>query len=187
MFIKTTQFKRMLKEAYTGAGIEVYNTGDELRIGGGYWMITVKAGKINKENLAAIIEFTGNLPGTGEGFCAKKDESNQGSFKLQEIQEGAFWDELYISRINFQYGGGKGLRLLQNSDKDIFLIREELLKLIDPSKVELTEIPPSPPLLILENLVEWRNDTMALRTMTTNPDVFKEVVSALEKIPEGIV
>lgn len=154
MFIKTTQFKRMLKEAYVGAGIEVYNTGDELRISGGYWMITVKAGKINKENLAAIIEFTGNLPGTGEGFCAKKDKGNQGSFKLQEIQEGAFRDELYISRINFQCGGGKGLRLLQNNDKNIFLIREELLKLIDPSKVELTEMPPSPPLLILENLVE---------------------------------
>lgn len=187
MFIKTTQFKRMLKEAYTGAGIEVYNTGDELRIGGGYWMITVKAGKINKENLAAIIEFTGNLPGTGEGFCAKKDESNQGSFKLQEISEGEIRDDLYISRIAFRYGNNVGMRLLQSGNREIYLLREDVLKLIDMSKLEPGEASPTGPLLMTDNSVEWRNDTMTLKAMLAKSDDFKEVVSALEGIPEGIV
>lgn len=79
MFVKTAQFKKMLKELYNGTGVEVFNTGEELRIGGGYWTITVKAGEINKENLAAIIEFTGNLPELGRGFCAGKDRENQGA------------------------------------------------------------------------------------------------------------
>lgn len=42
MFIKTAQFKKMLKEAYTGTGIEVYRDEDTLRVGGSYWMITAK-------------------------------------------------------------------------------------------------------------------------------------------------
>lgn len=187
MFLKTAQLKKMLRELYTGAGIEVFNTGKELRVGGDYWMITVKEGKINKENLAAIIEFTGNLPEPERGFCAGKDRKNQESFALQTYQTQDIKDELYISRIAFRYGGNKILRLLQDDDKDIYLIREELLKLVDLSKLEPSETPPSGPLLMMNKSIEWENDTMTLRTVPVRSDDFNDVVKALKEIPGGIV
>lgn len=187
MFLKTAQFKKMLRELYTGGGIEVFNDGEMLRIGGGYWMITVKEGKIDKKNLAAVIEFTGNLPEPGRGFRAMKDQRNQGSFKLQEISEGEIRDDLYISRIAFRYGNNVSMRLLQSGDREIYLLREDVLKLIDMSKLEPGEAPPTGPLLMTDNSVEWRNDTMTLKAMLAKSDDFKEVVSALEGIPEGIV
>ena len=36
MFVKTAQFKKLLKELYNGTGVEVFNTGEGLRIGGSY-------------------------------------------------------------------------------------------------------------------------------------------------------
>lgn len=187
MFLKTAQFKKMLRELYTGGGVEVFNDGEMLWIGGSYWMITVKEGKINKENLASVIEFTGNLPEPGRGFCAMKDQRNQGSFKLQEISEGEIRDDLYISRIAFRYGNNVSMRLLQSGDREIYLLREDVLKLIDMSKLEPGEASPTGPLLMTDNSVEWRNDTMTLKAMLAKSDDFKEVVSALEGIPEGIV
>lgn len=187
MFLKTTQFKKLLKELYTGTGVEVFNTGEELRIGGGYWMVVVKAGKINKENLAAIIEFTGNLPELGRGFCAGKDRENQGSFKLQEVPEGTIQDELYLSRINFRYGDNASLRLLQDEDRTIHLLREDILKLIDPSKVESGEEMPNGPFLMTGGAIEWKNNIMTLQAMPVKSEDFKEVIEALKTIPEGIV
>lgn len=187
MFLKTTQFKKMLRELYTGTGIEVFNTGEEIRIGGGYWMVNVKNGKINKENLAAVIEFTGNLPEPERGFCAGKDRENQESFALRTYQTQDIKDELYISRILFRYGDDKNLRLLQDDDRNIYLIREEVLKLIDLSKLEPAETTPNGPFLMLDKFIEWKNDTMTLRVIPTKSNDFSEVLKALRDIPGGIV
>lgn len=187
MFIKTTQFKKLLKELYTGTGVEVFNTGEELRIGGGYWIVAVKAGKINKENLAAIIEFTGNLPEPGRGFCAGKDRKNQGSFKLQAPIERNVDDELYISRINFRYGNDVSLRILQGEDRKIYLLKEDILKLIDVSKLETEETTPNGPFLMTGGVIEWSNNIMTLQAMPVESEDFKAVINALETIPEGIV
>lgn len=187
MFVKTTQFKKLLKELYTGTGVEVFNTGEEIRIGGGYWIIAVGNGKINKENLAAIIEFTGNLPEPGRGFCVGKDRENRESFKLQAPIERNVDDELYISRINFRYGDNASLRLLQGEDRTIHLLKEDILKLIDPSKTGQEETLPNGPFLMTDGAIEWSNNIMTLRAMPVKTKDFGEVINALKKIPEGIV
>lgn len=187
MFLKTTQFKKMLRELYTGGGVEVFNDGEMLRIGGNYWMITVKEGKINKENLAAVIEFTGNLPELGRGFCAGKDRENQGSFKLQASIEGNVEDELYISRINFRYGNDVSLRILQGENRKIYLIKEDILKLIDVSKLGPEETTPNGPFLMANGAIEWSNNIMTLQVGQVKSEDFKAAINALEKIPEGIV
>lgn len=187
MFIKTTQFKKLLKELYTGTGVEVFNTGEELRIGGGYWIVAVKDGKVNKENLAAVIEFTGTLPEPGKGFCAGKDRENQGSFKLQAPIERNVDDELYISRINFRYGDNVSLRLLQDEERNIYLLKEDILKLIDASKLGPEETTPNGPFLMTGGAIEWNNNIMTLQAMPVKSEDFKAAINALEKIPEGIV
>lgn len=187
MFVKTAQFKKLLKELYNGTGVEVFNTGEGLRIGGSYWIVDVKAGKINKENLAAIIEFTGNLPEPGRGFCAGKDRENQGSFKLQASIEENVEDELYISRINFRYGNDVSLRILQGENRKIYLIKEDILKLIDVSKLGPEETTPNGPFLMANGAIEWSNNIMTLQVGQVKSEDFKAAINALEKIPEGIV
>lgn len=187
MFVKTTQFKKLLKELYTGTGIEVFNTGEEIRIGGGYWIIAVENEKINKENLAAIIEFTGSLPESGKGFCVGKDWENRGSFKLQPPIERNVDDELYISRINFRYGDNVSLRLLQGENRTIHLIKEDILKMIDLSKMGQEETSPNGPFLMTDGAIEWSNNIMTLRAMPVKTKDFGEIINALKKIPEGIV
>ena len=177
----------MLRELYTGGGVEVFNDGEMLRIGGGYWMVAVKDGKINKENLAAIIEFTGSLPEPGKGFCAGKDRENQGSFKLQASIEGNVEDELYISRINFRYGNDVSLRILQGENRKIYLIKEDILKLIDVSKLGPEETTPNGPFLMANGAIEWSNNIMTLQVGQVKSEDFKAAINALEKIPEGIV
>lgn len=78
MFFKKTVLKRMLKSAYTGAGLTVGHTPetDEEEEGyylsSGWWVLWFKAGMFPKEAKAAVIELCGELPAVGEVFKAEK-------------------------------------------------------------------------------------------------------------------
>lgn len=79
------------------------------------------------------------------------------------------------------------LRLLQDDDRNIYLIREGILNMIDVSKRDPTETMPNGPLLMMDKSIEWENDTMTLRVMPVESDDLDNVLKALEGIPEGIV
>ena len=63
MFIHLKDFKRMLKQAYTGVGLCVARRGDDLLFSGSGWAIATEKGSMDKKQLAAVIELTGELPG----------------------------------------------------------------------------------------------------------------------------
>ena len=158
MFLKTTQFKRMLKEKYNSGGIEVFCSDSDTRIAGAYWMIAVKNGKINKENLAAIIEFTGELPKEGTGANISKTQDER-------------------------------VRLLQDDERKIYPIYEDILKLIDPSKIDKNqgETLPDGPFIMKDGAVMWRNNIMALKVYPRRDANYKELVDYIEKFPGGIM
>lgn len=91
MFFKKTVLKRMLKSAYTGAGLTVGHTPetDEEEEGyylsSGWWVLWFKAGMFPKEAKAAVIELCGELPAVGEVFKAEKDFGNQYEIEQKEI------------------------------------------------------------------------------------------------------
>ena len=72
MFIHLKDFKRLLKEAYTGVGLCVARRWDDVLFGGSGWVIATEKESMDKKQLAAVIELTGELPGNGEAFKATK-------------------------------------------------------------------------------------------------------------------
>lgn len=63
MFIHLKDFKRLLKQAYTGVGLCVARRGDDVLLGGPGWVIATEKESMDKKQLAAVIELTGELPG----------------------------------------------------------------------------------------------------------------------------
>lgn len=92
MFFKKTVLKRMLKSAYTGAGLTVGHTPetDEEEEGyylsSGWWVLWFKAGMFPKEAKAAVIELCGELPAVGqeeELRTGKQKRSSGSTLKAQ--------------------------------------------------------------------------------------------------------
>ncbi len=57
MFVRLRDFKRLIKEAYTGAGLYVARRGDQLLFSGSYWAIATIKESLDKKALAAVIEI----------------------------------------------------------------------------------------------------------------------------------
>ena len=68
MFVRLRDFKRLIKEAYAGAGLYVARRGNQLLFGGSYWAIATTKESLDKKALAAVIELTGEMPEDGGGF-----------------------------------------------------------------------------------------------------------------------
>lgn len=79
MFVRLRDFKRLIKEAYTGAGLYVARRGSQLLFGGSYWAIATTKESLDKKALAAVIELTGEMPEDGGGF-----QSNEGSQPVRD-------------------------------------------------------------------------------------------------------
>ena len=75
----------MLKQAYTGVGLCVTRRGDDLLFSGSGWAIATEKGSMDKKQLAAVIELTGELPGDGEALKATKEENQ---YEIGEVH----WD-----------------------------------------------------------------------------------------------
>jgi len=82
MFVRLRDFKRLIKEAYTGAGLYVARRGNQLLFGGSYWAIATTKESLDKKALAAVIELTGEMPEDGGAFKATK-EANQ--YEINEV------------------------------------------------------------------------------------------------------
>lgn len=62
MFIKTSIFKRILKDAWKGAGLTVGKKEEMYFIQGAYWILFVYEKDFTSKNKAAVIELVGDLP-----------------------------------------------------------------------------------------------------------------------------
>ena len=72
MFITSGGFKRLINEAYKGAGLKIGNDGTGYYLAGGYWAMWIEKGCIPKKELGAIIELTGELPEAGKRIPGDK-------------------------------------------------------------------------------------------------------------------
>ncbi len=77
MFINTSIFKKLIKEAYNAYMLMVGATEYEYFISNGAWIICVNKDDFTKKEKAAVIELTGELPDIGQAFKAGKDAPNQ--------------------------------------------------------------------------------------------------------------
>ena len=190
MFLKSTIFKRLLKEAYSGPGLRLHNDGEGMYIGGNYWGAWVKNGRIAKKELGAIIELTGELPETGKGFLATKG-GNQ-----YEIWESVMRDVMGnarnykrkpdVTKILIRTKQGTLARVLQDQGTgEITLLNEVFINLIDEKVVEHGESFPTGPLTGDVAGVYWFNDIMAFMALPVDLEYSKtrKLIEDLEKFP----
>lgn len=86
MFVRLRDFKRLIKEAYTGAGLYVARRGNQLLFGGSYWAIATTKESLDKKALAAVIELTGEMPEDGGGLSRqRRKQTNTRSTKYTGI------------------------------------------------------------------------------------------------------
>ncbi len=188
MFLKSAIFKRLLKEAYSGPGLRLHNDGQGMYIGGSYWGAWVKNGRIEKKELGAIIELTGELPEAGKGFLATKG-GNQ-----YEIWESIMRDVMGnatkykrmpdVTKMLIRTKQGTLARVLQDrSTGEIMLLNEIFISLIDEKAVEQQESFPTGPLAGDAEGVYWVNDIMAFMALPVDLEYSKtgKLIENLEK------
>lgn len=188
MFITSQGFKKLINEAYKGAGLNVGNDGEGYYISGGYWVIWIMHGWIPKKELASIIELTGEMPEPGEGFKATK-AGNQYELPWHEAYAAmthAMECEEYmeVTPMTLKHKNGQQARILQNPvNKTIVLIGERFIDIIDNTVVEYDkgEFQAEGPVISGKMQgVFWRNDTMALHVYPQTDDENKRLIGYLE-------
>ena len=142
MFVRLRDFKRLIKEAYTGAGLYVVRRGNQLLFGGSYWEIATTKESLDKKALAAVIELTGEMPEDGGAFKATKEanqyEINEVHWNLIDATE-QYEDEeekLTVTRLVLnKYPCGQTMRILQAEDKRVDVLGEGFIQAIDPASM----------------------------------------------------
>lgn len=84
MFIKTSIFKRILKDAWKGAGLTVGKKEEMYFIQGAYWILFVYEKDFTSKNKAAVIELVGDLPEEGEVYRAYEKGKKQYELKVRD-------------------------------------------------------------------------------------------------------
>lgn len=184
MFVHLKDFKRLLKQAYTGVGLCVARRGDDVLLSGSDWVIATEKGSMDKKQLAAVIELTGELPGKGEAFKATK-EGNQ--YEISEVH----WEmigrtdvdrekkeKLTVTPIVLErYPNGKAMRVLQAADGRVEVLNDRFVKAIDSASMNLDHehevqgpfVNPKFP-----KQVYWKSEATTLTAILYDQDELKE-------------
>lgn len=183
MFIHLKDFKRMLKQAYTGVGLCVARRGDDLLFSGSNWAIATEKESMDKKQLAAVIELTGELPGDGEAFKATKEENQ---YEIGEVH----WDmidrtedrekeeKLTVTQVVLErYPIGKAMRVLQAADGRVEVLNDRFVKAIDSLSMNTDyEYEVQGPFVNFEfpKQVYWKSEATTLTTILYDQDELQE-------------
>lgn len=184
MFIQLKDFKKLLKEAYTGVGLCVARRGDSVLFSGSNWVIATEKESMDKKQLAAVIELAGELPGKGEAFKATKEENQ---YEIGEVH----WDmidrtdvdrekeeKLTVTKIVLEkYPYGKAMRVLQAADGRVEVLDDRFVKAIDSMSMNTDyEYEVQGPFVNPEfsKQVYWKSEATTLTTILYDQDELKE-------------
>lgn len=76
MFLKPSEFKKLLEDAYKTSGFKLYNTGIDMLITGDYWIVQVRNNMMSNKIKSLIIELSGEFPKEGDQIVVRKGELN---------------------------------------------------------------------------------------------------------------
>lgn len=193
MFIKTSEFKKLINAAYKSCGLTVGNDGEGIFVAGAFWVIWVKEDKLPNKEKAAIIELTGDLPGAGEVFKAVTKEANQYElsdnecWRIREAAEKAGVN-FHVTKINIEQGFTNCRVMQVEGSNRIALINNIFNILIDGEyMVSGEESTPIGPVGVLETskVVYWQNEvcTLAAYLRSDPEDKYEiELLQHLEKM-----
>ena len=122
MFIKTSIFKRILKDAWKGAGLTVGKKEEMYFIQGAYWILFVYEKDFTSKNKAAVIELVGDLPEEGEVYRAYEKGEKQYELKVRDEWEYKKWlsarDRYEDTEIKYR-GSGNIFKMLRNKRDEL--------------------------------------------------------------------
>ena len=184
MFIHLKDFKRLLKQAYTGVGLCVARRGDDVLLGGSDWVIATEKESMDKKQLAAVIELTGELPGNGEAFKATKEENqyefSEAHWDMIDRTDAAREEEEKLTMTPIvleRYPNGKAMRVLQTADGRVEVLNERFVKAIDSASMNLDyEHEVQGPLFNpkFPKQVYWKSEATTLTAILYDQDELKE-------------
>lgn len=197
MFVNLGVFKRMMKESWKTTGLYVGRKGQRIVISGGYWTIRVDRVLLKKTDLAAIVEFAGELPEDGKAVTAmQKMDNEDGDYNDTNLQLliGSIYDGKGIdfnpTKVVYLYGD-KAVRVIQEPDlKRCVIVNEEIMHLIDKSRIDKEkEGYPSGPLAPdkRDEVMVWTNGRMDLIVRTALPsEKYREEVENFLQLLENM-
>lgn len=143
MFVNLGVFKRMMKESWKTTGLYVGRKGQRIVISGSYWTVRVDRDLLKKTELAAIVEFVGELPEDGKWVTAMWKKDNE-DWDYNDTNLQLLISSIYDGKgINFKptkavyLYGDKTVRVIQepNSQRCV-IVNEEVMHLIDKSRID---------------------------------------------------
>lgn len=112
MFLTDKGFKKIISDIYKQEGLTVYNINNTLVLKGIYTRIECQKRFLTKKALGAIIELTGFIPESGEGFVFRKNEEPeflqepeilQNRSEYEKMVNTAVFSPLTIDGLTSQY------------------------------------------------------------------------------------
>ena len=180
MFLKTSIFKKLLKNAYTGAGLHVHNKDGNIILQGSSWVVMFVNGVMPKEIKGEIIKFIGDFPKTGEAFRVTKDGeqmaldvSDEKMFELEPE------DGYVITSMNVDTSEGT-CRIIENEvSEEKYLISSLYTDIVDVESLEETDEFPEGPYV-----PEGRDHTLVWQTSEVKYMALIKDCSSNKKISE---
>ena len=131
MFIKTSIFKRILKDAWKGAGLTVGKKEEMYFIQGAYWILFVYEKDFTSKNKAAVIELVGDLPEEGEVYRAYEKGEKQYELKvgMSGNTRNGYQPEIGMRIQKSNTGNGS---VTECRDKEMSYIPDQILEIGKP-------------------------------------------------------
>lgn len=183
MFTNPRTLKRMMKEAFKAKNLIVGSRDGMIYMQGVYWKLLCKREYIPKTILAELIELTGEIPETGECYCAGKD-GNQAQFNDMkvDIPETA----KLIGVTDFILKGKTGVlqRILQFDSGEIYLINDKFIDMMRGKHydIEKGETEPAGPYCDPAKGIFWRNEVMTFSTLFRVDDEHYSTLTSMETL-----
>lgn len=187
MFIKTTVFKRLLKQAYKRDVLQVEHEDNTniYCIVGGYWAVMVEAKFFTNSAKAALIELIGDLPenesvriysdGTRQQLI---DDSTWFTLALREPEE--YLEETNLLMEEEKFGV---LSRLFSTGKKLIPVNESLCSLIDEEAKTSDDLDIVGPYKtsLSGHMLMWKNNTS---TVGLSPRVWDDDGELMEQLKE---
>ncbi len=175
MFINTTAFKKLIKNAYSTSGLTVGADEEEYFFEGGIWVIRVDKNFLPNKEKAAVIELTGELPAAGEVFKAVKKQANQ-----YLVNNNPVWDiQTQFKEADLKFNVTKAVyetddqtvRVLQyEKDNTCIAVSEVFIGLIDIKAMDGAEETMIEGPAARGRILYWGNNIMTMAAGAITPE-----------------
>ena len=169
MFLKTSIFRKLCKEAWRGGGLFLHCENGVYIIYGRYWQVEVGVEELTNAEKAAIIELAGEMPQEGEHFKAFKSDKHsyiqqifrdEGRFPHEPISE-SFRSEGVFTPITIN-GSLEMAVIRDKKSQDCYCVPRIVKQMITNEQDDTDPDPWGP--VRGSNLIAWTNNITTVIT-----------------------